>query len=415
METERARRTRFDAPEAMTRESPVPVRALLVLGTGLFGIGIAVGSYGATVTALIDLGVVPDAAGFGMTLYLLGQFITVLPADVLTRRYGTALVAAGGFVLGGIGALVGGSFDLSLAYLSRLVLGVGTGAAFLASVKYAGLRTARGSRSLAQGLLGAAFTLGLAGGLAVGPPMLDRYGPMALALLAAVVSVAPAPLAWRLQAVSTGTIRGLRRYLAPLRSPSSVVLGLANMASFGLLIVATAWYADVLATEPTLPATLVLVGFSLATVAGRFGGGWIARALNERAAVALTLALLCGLLGSVALTIALDAPLLLALALVGTGAGFGFPFGPLFALAFSNLADDAGVTLVAMTAIGNAGALAYPWLVGRLLRRTAAYTSGFAAMALTVGLVVVLWMLAIGIRSTPADEADAVGVASDGS
>jgi MFS family permease len=119
----------------------------------------------------------------------------------------------------------------------------------------------------------------------------------------------------------------VRSYLVPLRSPSGVVLGLANMVSFGLLIVATTWYGDVLATEPALPATLILIGFSLATVAGRFGG-WVARALNERAAVALTLGVLCALLGGAAAAIALDAPDLLAVALVGTGAGFGLPVRP---------------------------------------------------------------------------------------
>jgi len=46
-----------------------------------------------------------------------------------------------------------------------------------------------------------------------------------------------------------------------------------------------------------------------------------------------------------------------------TGFGFGIPFGPLFSLAFSELADDPGVTLSGMLLVGNGGALAYPWLV----------------------------------------------------
>lgn len=379
-------------------DTGLPLAALATLGTGLFGLGAAVGSYGAFVSALIARGVAPDAAGFGMTIFLFGQFAAVLPADVLTRRYGPARVAAGGFVLGGVGAAVGGTLDLTTVYLSRSLVGLGSGVAFLASVKYAGLRTPKGSRSLAQGLLGAAFTLGLAGGLAVGPPLLARFGPGTVALGAALVTVAPVAVVPRLRAVPGGTVRRLGRYLAPLRSPSSLALGAANMASFGLLIVATTWYADVLATEPALPATAILVGFSLATVLGRFGGGWVARALNERAAVALTLVLLCALLGVVAAAVAFDAPVLLAAALVGTGAGFGLPFGPLFSLAFSNLGDDPGVTLVAMTATGNAGALAYPWLVGRLLTETDSYAGGFAAMALTVAVVVVFWAWTVGVR-----------------
>ena len=386
------------------------MRALLVLGTGLFGIGIAVGGYGATVTALIEQGVAADTAGFGMTIYLLGQVVAALPADRLTRQIGTRRVVAGGFGIATIGAAIGSTLDLRLIYLSRILLGVGTGGALLAGLKYAGHRTDRASRSLAQGLLGGAFTLGLAAGLVAGPPLLARYGPAALALSAAVVTVAPAALVPRLRAVPTEGVRRLASYVAPLRSPAGIVLGLANMVSFGLLIVATTWYGDVLGTEPTLPATLILIGFSLATVGGRFGGGWIARALNERAAVALTLGLLCALLGGAAAAIALDAPLLLAVALVGTGAGFGLPFGPLFSLAFSNLADDAGVTLVAMMIVGNAGALVYPWLIGRFLRRTDSYTSGFVTMTVSVALVVVLLVLILGVRSLPTDEADTAEV-----
>lgn len=374
-----------------------PRRALAALGMGLFGLGFSVGSYGAVVPALIAAGVAPDAAGFGTTLYLLGQFAAVLPADALTRRYRTALVAAGGFALGGVGAALGGSLDLPVAYLSRSLVGLGTGVAFLASVKYAGLRTPSGHRSLAQGLLGAAFTLGLAAGLAGGPPALQRFGALPIAVVAAVAAGVPAVPAARLRPVPDGSVRSLEAYLAPLRSPSGLSLGLANMASFGLLIVATTWYADVLATEPALPATGVLVGFSLATVLGRFGGGWLARALNERAAVALTLAVLAALLAAVAAAISLDAPLVLGAALVGTGAGFGLPFGPLFSLAFSNLSDDPGVTLVGMTAVGNAAALAYPWLVGRLLAATESYAAGFVAMALTVALVVALWVRTVGL------------------
>lgn len=393
------------------QKSNLPIDALTILGTGLFGIGVAVGGYGAYVTALIARGVAPSAAGFGMTLFLLGQLIAVLPADLLTRQYGSARVAALGFILAGVGAAVGGYLVLTVVYLSRTLLGFGTGAAFLASVKYAGFQTSRRSRSLVQGLLGATFTLGLTAGLAAGPTILNQYGPMVLALFATIVTVVPAIGAPRLQDTPGKTTQHLEDYFAPFRSSSNIVLGLANMASFGLLIVATTWYGDLLATEPTLPAALILIGFSIATVLGRFGGGWLARVLNERATVAVTLALLCALLICVAVAITLNAPVLLGVALIGTGAGFGLPFGPLFSLVFSNLADDSGVALVTMTAVGNAGALAYPWLVGRLLAVTDSYSFGFVIMALTVALVVMLWIRTIGmsdISESAPNEADTI-------
>lgn len=81
---------------------------------------------------------------------------------------------------------------------------------------------------------------------------------------------------------------------------------------------------------------------------------------------------------------------------MATGFGFGVPFGPRFALAFSRLADDPGVTLVGMLAVGNGGALAYPWLVGRLLTATAGYAAGFAAMGATVAAIRLLWTWTVG-------------------
>lgn len=399
------------------KESKLPLLPLAILGTGLLGIGIAVGSYGAYVTILISHGITPAAAGFGMTLYLFGQLVMVLPMDMLTRRYGSAHVAAIGFVIAGVGAAVGGFLDLTVVYLSRTLLGFGTGAAFLASVKYVGHRSSNGSRSLAQGIIGAMFTLGIVFGLAVGTTILNQYGTLTFALFTAVVTTTPAIIVPRLRTVPKGNVRRLKAYFMPLRSPSSIVLGLANMASFGLLIVATTWYAEVLATEPMLPTFLILIGFSLTTVLGRFGGGWLARIFNERVAVTLTLALLCMLLGGTAISLIFDASILLGMILIASGAGFGLPFGPLFSLAFSNLSDDPGITLTAMIAVGNAGALAYPWLIGWTSVMTGSYAVGFIIMALTVALVVVLWLQTIGVTDTtesPSSEADATNGQSQG-
>jgi DHA1 family inner membrane transport protein len=96
--------------------SALPVGALTVLGTGLFGIGIAVGGYGAFVTALIERGVAADTAGFGMTIYLLGQVVAVLPAD----RFAGALVYPW---------LIGRSLRLTGSYTSGfLVMALSVGA-----------------------------------------------------------------------------------------------------------------------------------------------------------------------------------------------------------------------------------------------------------------------------------------------
>jgi DHA1 family inner membrane transport protein len=301
--------------------------------------GLAVGGFGTYVTELVGRGITPGLAGFGSTLFLFGQFAVVWPTDALSRRFSVRRVAAVGLALGAAGTALGGVLSLPVALGGRLLLGFGMGATFLAAMTYAGLRVEDEQVARMQGLLGASFTLGLAVGLAVTPGAVAVVGPRLLGLVAAVPVALATVLAPSLQPVETREHQRFGAYVDAFRSPVGVGLGFANAASYGLLIVATTWYTDVLAQVPSLPATLVLTGF----------------------------------------------------ALVLTGFGFGLPFGPLFSLAFENVGADAGVLLVGMTAIGNAVALAYPWLVGELLEVTAGYAVGFLVLSLSTAAVVVVW------------------------
>ncbi|MXV62621.1 MFS transporter [Natronorubrum sp. JWXQ-INN-674] len=373
----------------------IPWGPIGAIGTGLFGLGLAVGGYGAYVSLLIERGVAPDAAGFGMSLFLLGQLVAVVPADRLTRTKPVEWVAASGLALAGVGIALGGVLALEVTYLSRLLLGLGQGTAFVAGMKYVGLRTSGADTATAQGLLGALFTLGLAVGLAAGPVAVPAFGPVGPATAAAGVALVGGAVTSGLPPVGATARTTLRSYLEPFASAGGLALGLGNMATFGFLIVASTWYAEVLAGSP-LPGTAVLVGFALATVLGRGIGGWLSREYGERATVAGTLFGLAVVLGGLAAAIAAESEPGIAVGLVLTGFGFGIPFGPLFSLAFSELADDPGVTLSGMLLVGNGGALAYPWLVGLLLAATESYAAGFAAMGLTVGIIWLCWMRSIG-------------------
>lgn len=381
--------------ESVSIESQsVPWTAIGAVGTGLFGLGLAVGGYGAYVSALIARGIAPDAAGFGMSLFLLGQLLVVVPADRLTRTIAVERVAVLGLVGAAVGIALGGVVTLEATYFSRLLLGLGQGTAFVAGMKYVGLRTSGVDTATAQGMLGALFTLGLATGLAGASIAVATAGPVLPTMGAAVTTLLGGTLTLRLSSVSTPPVRELQSYLEPFKSPTGLVLGLGNMATFGFLMVAATWYSELLAGV-ALPVTVVLVGFALATVLGRGIGGWLSRGYGERATVAGTLLGLTLVLCGLAAAIALESRLGIALCLVVTGFGFGIPFGPLFSLAFSELADDPGVTLSGMLLIGNGGALAYPWLVGRLLTATESYAAGFGIMGLTVAAVWILWIVTI--------------------
>ncbi|MFC3476793.1 MFS transporter [Halobacterium litoreum] len=374
----------------------LPRRALAVLGVGLLGMGLAVGSYGAGVTRLLERGVAPGVAGFGMTLFLLGQLVVVAFADRATRTRRSAWVAAVGLGAGAAAAALSAVGTLSATLAARALLGLGQGAAFVGAMKHVGKRTPDRAVATAQGLLGALFTLGLAVSLAVAEPAFAAVGfEASMAGVAAVVAVgaAAAPL---LDSAGSEAVVPYRDYLAPLRSRVGLALGLGNMATFGFLIVATTWYVDALGGVPGVPATPALLAFAATTVVGRALGGVLAARVGERAVVSRSMLGLAVALAGMAAGVQYGVPAVLVAGVVGTGLGFSVPFGPLFAFAFSNLADDAGVTLVVMLAVGNAGALAYPWLVGELVAATGTYAAGFAAMSATVVGVWWLWRTAIG-------------------
>lgn len=369
----------------------LPRRPLAVLGCGLFGMGLAVGGLGTYVSELVARGVAPSTAGLGATLLLFGQFAIVWPTDVFARLSTVRLAAAVGLALGTAGTALGGVLSVPVALGGRLLLGFGMGATFLAAMTYAGLCVAEEHIARMQGLLGAAFTLGLAVGIAATPWAVARFGPLPPAVVAAVPVAAATVLTLSLSPVEGRAYQPLSAYVGAFRTPVGVGLGLANGASFGLLIVATTWYTDVLSRVPAMPVTLVLTGFAVATFVGRTYSGRLGAVTTRRRAVEGGLVFLAVSLALVAFALWLDLWSLLALALVLTGLGFGLPFGPLFSLAFGRVGADAGVLLVGMTAIGNAVALAYPWLVGQLLEATAGYVAGFAVMALSTVAVIAVW------------------------
>ncbi|MFB6269773.1 MAG: MFS transporter [Halobacterium sp.] len=376
----------------------LPRRALAVLGVGLLGMGLAVGSYGAAVARLLERGVPPGVAGLGMTLFLVGQLVVVAPADRLTRTRRSAWVAAAGLAAGAAASVLATAETVPATLASRSLLGLGQGAAFVGAMKHVGYRTPDDLVATAQGLLGALFTLGLAVALAAAPVTFATVGlPTTMVGVAAVVAlgVVGAPFLAR---AGDERVVPFRDYLAPLRSPTGLALGLGNMATFGFLMVATTWYEAALDGVTGVPTTAALVAFAATTVVGRALGGVLAARVGDQTVVRHSMLGLAAVLAGMAAGVHYDSAVVLVAAVAGTGLGFSVPFGPLFALAFSDLAEDAGVTLVAMLAVGNAGALAYPWLVGELVAATSTYAAGFAAMSATVLGVWVLWRRAIGAR-----------------
>lgn len=295
--------------------------------------GLAVG--GCLTWNITNVGAVADplAAHYGVSLAAIGllttalfvtHFLVQLPAGRGADRFGSrsvALVAAAAALLGNGILLV--EDGLALALVGRAIVGIGSGAGFVAGLD---LVRAGGGGAVLQGVYGGATMAG--GGLAlmVVPPLAENAGwraPYWTALVLAVAAGAFALAAGRLPRVPHA-----RRWI--LWDRGLVELGLLQAASFGLMVVAGNWAVPLLERRDVGSAAAGLASglILFAGIATRPVGGILATHARNRGLVGASL---LGFATGAAL-LAVDAPYAVAVAgsfLIGVSAGF--PFAAIFA------------------------------------------------------------------------------------
>jgi MFS family permease len=315
--------------------------------------GLAVG--GCLTWNISNVGAVADplASVYGVSLAAVGLLTTALfathlgvqlPAGREADRYGARLVA-----LAAIGAAVAGNALLvasdayPVALLGRAIVGLGSGAGFVAGLD---LVRAGGGKAVLQGLYGGATMAG--GGLAlmVVPPLTDGSGWRAAYWSALALALAAA--------VPTFAARGLPRIGhagdVVLHDPRVLPLGLVQAATFGVAVIAGEWAVPLLERRGASSALAGLAGglILFAGILTRPAGG-LAGSRHRRASVALALvgvAAGCGVL-------ALGGPL--ALSTVGAlvlGLAAGIPFAALFAAAQQLRPDAPGAAVALVNSCG---------------------------------------------------------------
>jgi predicted MFS family arabinose efflux permease len=253
--------------------------------------------------------------------HLLAQLPAGRGADrVGARNVGFVAVAA---------VLVGSGICLltpepAVAIAGRLVVGVGSGAGFVAGAEYARFAS---SSPLLQGLYGGATMAGGGLAIAVVPPLEDELGWRApywsgLAIAVAVGFVlASSPSDTRLGPPRAGILAD--RHL--------LSLAVAQTATFGFAVVAANWIVSLLtrhgADRGTAAATGALV--LLGGIVTRPLGGLLIRRRPRLAPATVTIGLAATALGT--LVLALPLPLVvLGLAAGVTGLAAGLPFAAVF-------------------------------------------------------------------------------------
>jgi NNP family nitrate/nitrite transporter-like MFS transporter len=262
----------------------------------------------------------------------------------------------------------------------KVFAGIGTGACFTAGARYTvGLFEGR-DLHIAQGLFGGSVVLGSGFVLVAVPQLLAAFGWrwafFGCALVAAAVWVwwmlaAPRP---RHTAPGAGSFREM------MRRRELWLLGLIQMASFGLVIVVGTWITTLLKTTFQMPLKTAGVMGSMVLLLGivsRPLGGWLAQRMRIRTLVRGSLlvnAAACGMLALgqwTGLTLA---------AIVALGVGCGLPYAGVFNRAAAMFPGRAGAAMGLVNMVGIVMILAGAPAVGWLADWTGQFRTSFFAL-----------------------------------
>ena len=293
----------------------------------------------------------PLAEAYGTSLAVIGLLTTALfvthlaaqlPAGIWSDRFGAHRVALAACAAAALGnAFLLAVDDVGLAAVGRLVVGLGSGAGFVAGLDL--VRAGRGGPVL-QGAYGGATMAG--GGLAlmIVPALTDATSwraTYASALALAVLAAVPVLLVRRLDRVG----RSRRGVLADARL---LPLGALHAATFGLAVIAGNWVVPLLERDGVGSAAAGLLG-GLVLFAGivtrPLGGAFAHRRPGRRRAL-LAVSLLAASGG--ALLLAVDGPVWVSgLGTLALGLATGLPFAVIFEAA-QRLRADAPAAAVAL-------------------------------------------------------------------
>ncbi|HEX3877357.1 MAG TPA: MFS transporter [Bryobacteraceae bacterium] len=321
------------------------------------------------------------SAGLLTTGIFLSHAVMQVPGGRLADRHGAARMMA--VALAWV-TVANAGIAFSTAYwqllLWKLFAGIGTGMSFTAGARYiVGLFKGR-ELHIAQGFFGGSIVLGSGFVLFAVPQMLGRFGWrgafLGCALVAGIVWALWMAAAPRLEQASTGAL-GLAEVA---RRGELWLLGVTQMASFGLVIVVGAWITILLKTNFEMPLkTAGLMGsvVLLLGIVSRPMGGWLAQRMRMR--LLLVGSLVISALACVALGWAQSIAVALA-AIVLLGFGCGLPYAAVFNRAAALFPGRAGAAMGLVNMVGTAMILAGAPAVGWLADYTGQFRVSFYAL-----------------------------------
>jgi nitrate/nitrite transporter NarK len=346
------------------------------------------------------------AAEFGFKLAAAGLLTTgiflthggmQIPGGYLADRLGpkpVLAVALGVVFLGNIA--LGSATGYWQLLFWKIFVGLGTGTCFVAGARYIATMFAGPRLHLAQGFYGGSVLLGSGFVIFAVPLLFATFGWRGAFFCTATLAAVSAAV-WILLAPVPPALDHKPAPLAEMLSnPQLWLLGLAQMASFGLVIVVGVWVTAYLSKSFQLPlaeagriGSLVLV----MGIASRPLGGALVPRLGARRTLQTGLAL-----NAIAcLNFGLGGGSLLraGAGLLLLGLGCGLPYAAVFNRAAALFPARAGAAMGLVNMLGIVMILAAPPLVGQMVEWSGSFRSSFLALG---GFTLLVWLAAFGIH-----------------
>jgi len=321
-------------------------------------------------------------AGFLTTGIFATHALMQIPGGHLVDRLGAKrmlLWALAWVTLGNLGIAFAGAYWQLL--LCKIFTGIGTGVCFVGGARYVHAAAAGRQLNVAQGLFGGSVQLGAGFVIFAVPRLYLLAGWRAtflvsagMALTAAIIWLAGAP-----NVTSGAAPPG--RFREMLGAPQLWLLGLVQMASFGLSLVVGSWVVVMLTKVLKVPATQAGLVGSLVLLLGivsRPLGGILRRHMGIRPLFIgslLMIALGCFAFVSTSLSLGIA---LTAVVLIGMGVGL--PYAAMFSRAGALFPGRAGAAMGLVNMLGIIMILGGAPLVGHLADLSGTFRTSFVVL-----------------------------------
>jgi len=329
-----------------------------------------------------EFGFNQTSAGFLTSGIFATHALMQIPGGHLVDRLGAKRVLLCALVwvmLGNLGLAFAGAYWQLL--LCKIFTGLGTGVCFVGGARYVHAAAAGPRLNFAQGLFGGSVQLG-AGFVILAVPRLYLLAgwratflvSAGMALTAAIIWLSAAP-----KVTSGAAPPG--RFREMLLAPQLWLLGLVQMASFGLSVVVGSWVVVILTRVLKVPATQAGLIGSLVLLLGivsRPLGGILRRHLGIRPLFIISLLMIAlGCFAFVSASISLG---MAVTAVVLMGMGVGLPYAAMFTRAGALFPGRAGAAMGLVNMLGILMILGGAPLVGHLADLSGTFRASFVVL-----------------------------------